>query len=557
LGPPSKKRKTAEDKEDLRWTSGGGLTEDRGQVKPTSRSAPSKGRSGGPGEETSSKRQESRTEPPPTPVTGNKKNKKKKPERIPVRKPVIVTREWLPSRLWQIKDDRLIFQPSDDVIFKCSTQLKLWSRTISFPVKPLCLVDSLSDPARLPTPAGKGNVSKEWVNFPGMMLLPRPVFDGCHAGRCDCVLHGQKHVHHRESVLADSCLRRGLLSQSDLAVTPNFKQPYVENPSHYYYWCEERRDHLLAVPQPFRNGGSWPPVYFSPAMSDCADRQATSLYYALYNAEKAKAMASIYMVPPAEWSKETHPCLGEPLEGSELWRLSHQMYGVESVPRCNYTHHPLAEKFFYLYLAADATTLQVPVLHRNPERPDLPNAAIGRVLEPFWKYGMGRVLCSVCLAAVINGDYQPVFLARTEFVRHWIGHHLSSLVAVATFSATGLNSRIYQGHSLYILALNADQQIKDMPEACPVNLSTRIEGARWTVSRVLCNILRPVQSVATPLSSDAPMPGQPKLDLSSTPPVARPGLSTASACLLDKYVEGRDTEGGKEVVEIKVKMELP
>jgi hypothetical protein len=239
-----------------------------------------------------------------------------------------------------------------------------------------------------------------------------------------------------------------------------------------------------------------------------------------------------------------------------------QMYGVESVPRCNYTHHPLAEKFFYLYLAADATTLEVPALHRNPERPDLPDAAIGRVLEPFWKYGMGRVLCSVCLAEVIDGDYQPVFLARTEFVRHWIEHHhLLSLVAVTTFSATDLNSRIYQGHCLYILALNADQQIKDMPEACPFNLSTRIEGAKWAVSRVLCNILRPVQPVATHreahLSSDAPMPGQPKLDLSSTPPVARPGLSTASACLLDKYVEGRDTEGGKEVVEIKVKMELP
>ncbi len=88
LGPPSKKRATAEDKEESRWTGGGGLKEDRGQVKPTSRSAPPQGRSGGPGEETSSKRQESRTEPTPTPVSGNKK---KKPERAPARKPVVVT----------------------------------------------------------------------------------------------------------------------------------------------------------------------------------------------------------------------------------------------------------------------------------------------------------------------------------------------------------------------------------------------------------------------------------------------------------------------------------
>jgi hypothetical protein len=187
----------------------------------------------------------------------------------------------------------------------------------------------------------------------------------------------------------------------------------------------------LAVPQPFRNGGSWTTVPLSPTLFDCSDRMATQLYFGIYNREKAKAMANIYMSPPSEWEAATYPCISEPTIGRELWRQSHLLYGVETVPRVNYCHHPMAEEFFYLFLAASCDSLLVPVIRRDPATPDLPDQIIGRLLEPFWRYGCGKVLCSVCLADVMNGEFQPMFLTSS--------------------SNTGLSSTCPR-HSVYLLA---------------------------------------------------------------------------------------------------------
>jgi hypothetical protein len=94
-------------------------------------------------------------------------------------------------------------------------------------------------------------------------------------------------------------------------------------------------------------------------------------------------------------------------------------------------------------------------------------------MEPFWRSGRGLALCSVCLAVVYNGELQPVFLTRSNFIKHWEQKHLSSLVAMSTFSGTRLNSRIYQGHVLYLLALHADysQEVIDQPLLFPTNYS--------------------------------------------------------------------------------------
>jgi hypothetical protein len=66
-----------------------------------------------------------------------------------------------------------------------------------------------------------------------------------------------------------------------------------------------------------------------------------------------------------------------------------------------------------------------------------------------------------------------VFLTRSNFIKHWEQKHLSSLVAMSTFSGTRLNSRIYQGHVLYLLALHADysQEVIDQPLLFPTNYS--------------------------------------------------------------------------------------
>jgi hypothetical protein len=381
----------------------------------------------------------------------------------------------LPTRHWGLKDGKLLYKPHQETVFQCSSTLKeekSWLRTISFPLRPVSFVDKLVRPSRLPVPQGKDNILKELAKDPGMMLKPRPKYEDCHAGSCSCVRLGQKDVHHRTSVLHDICLRDGSMTEEDLAVESRFKN-FVENPTHYYYWSEVQRDHLLAVPQPFRNNGSWAPIQYSPVLSDCSDELATQFYLDLYSKENARSIADIYMSPPSDWNPASHPCLSEPEVGSELWRHSHLLYGVESIPRSNYCHHPLAEDLFHLFLATDPNTLFVPVIQRDPAIPGLPDRIIGRLMEPFWRRGWGRALCSVCLARVCNRELVPVFLTKSEFIEHWEQKHLSSLVAMTTFSGTRLNSRIYQGHALYLLALHADysQDLTDHPFMFPTNYS--------------------------------------------------------------------------------------
>jgi hypothetical protein len=257
-------------------------------------------------------------------VTKKKRESKKK----------LVTR----SRNWYIRDGKLIYKPHRETIFQCSTTLKeerTWLRTLSFSLRPMGFVDSLLKPSKLPVPQGKDEVPKELIRHPGMMLKPRPRFEDCHSGRCSCVVHGMRDVDHRTSVLHDVCLRSGAMTEKDLAVEPRFKN-FVENPSHYYYWSVSKRDHLLGIPQPFRNNGSWTPAFFNPVLSDCSDKVAAKFYLDIYSKENARKMAHIYMTPPSEWESASHPCLGEPEVGSDLWRQSHLLYGVESVPRMNY-----------------------------------------------------------------------------------------------------------------------------------------------------------------------------------------------------------------------------
>jgi hypothetical protein len=265
-------------------------------------------------------------------VTKKKKESKKK---LVTRSPLVVTEDMLPTRHWHIRDGQLIYKPQQETVFKASSTLKeekTWLRTISFPLRPMSFVDKLIRPSRLPVPQGKDNILKELAKYPGMMLKPRPKYEDCHAGSCSCVRLGQKDVHHRTSVLHDICLRDGSITEEDLAVESRFKN-FVENPSHYYYWSEEKRDHLLAVPQPFRNNGSWVPVQYRPVLSDCSDEMAAQFYLDLYSKESARSIASIYMTPPS-WppiptpscslfSRRIRPPLAFPTESSAAsWNRS-------------------------------------------------------------------------------------------------------------------------------------------------------------------------------------------------------------------------------------------
>jgi hypothetical protein len=171
----------------------------------------------------------------------------------------------------------------------------------------------------------------------------------------------------------------------------------------------------------------------------------------------------------------------------------------------NYCQHPLSEDFFYMFLAADPSSLDVPVIQRNPSIPNLADQIIGRLLEPFWRHGCGKVLCSVCLVEACNGELQPVFLTRSEFLQHWVQKHLSSFVAVTTFSATRLNSRLYQGHALYYLVCHSDYSGNLVDS--PTQIATDFSGFQASISysNILSKAIPKLPSRQEP--APAPIPG--------------------------------------------------
>ena len=416
--------------------------------------------------------------------------------------PTIITPDMLPNSKWKIVGNDVTYTIGDETIMEFDKNIpkeKAWNKTIWFPVNPKCIVDSVSCPSKLPAPISKTNIPKECLQFPAMMMLPQPKPIKTHAGKCQCVVLGQRETYHRESVLHDSCLLDNV-TQQKMAVAPCTKEPFVENPSRFYYWNSELRDHCLALPMPFRNGTSWTPIHFSPAMSGCPNNSARKLYYGLYSTTKAKEIGAVYMRQPKEWTASNHPCLSEAPEGSELGYITSSLYGLETVPRVNYTHHPLADQHFLLFIATDPISMLVPVFLRNPDEPTLMDDAIGLMMQPFWKNALGRVLCPVCIAEDVEGELQPVFLTRSQFISHWVQLHVSSFTAVCTFSATSLNSRLYQGFVTYILAKHAalSDGLVDKPEGNPLDTPSVLKLCVFGTSTVLSKFLKPKPAPLNP-----------------------------------------------------------
>jgi hypothetical protein len=147
----------------------------------------------------------------------------------------------------------------------------------------------------------------------------------------------------------------------------------------------------------------------------------------------------------------------------------------------------------------------VPVFLRNPDEPALMDDAISRMMQPFWKNALGRALCPVCIAEDVEGELQPVFLTRSQFISHWVQLHVSSFTAICTFSATSLNSRLYQGFITYILAKHAafSDGLVDKPEGNPLDTPSVLKLCVFGTSTVLSKFLKPKPA---PLSPGAPPP---------------------------------------------------
>jgi len=238
-------------------------------------------------------------------------------------------------------------------------------------------------------------------------------------------------------------------------------------------------------------------------MSGCPNNSARKLYYGLYSTMKAKEIGAVYMRQPKEWTASNHPCLSKAPEGSELGYITSSLYGLETVPRVNYTHTtPSPTSTSCCSSPPTPSPCWCPFL-RNPDEPALMDEAIGKMMQPFWKNAHGRALCPVCIAEDVEGELQPVFLTRSQFISHWVQLHVSSFTAICTFSATSLNSRLYQGFVTYILAKHAalSDGLVDKPEGNPLDTPSVLKLCVFGTSTVLSKFLKPKPAPLDPGSS--------------------------------------------------------
>ena len=381
----------------------------------------------------------------------------------------MVTANMLPDSCWSLSE-RLVSYHGGNHRVEFSRSLPDESinqeKSVVWPSRKVLLVDNLELPA-LPLPAMEGN--EVLKKHPHLHL--KPIVGRCNHGEdgeCRCILQAIKGQYHRNTVIPELCLKNGRVKAEDLLVKPQGLATQ-ENLGHFYVADSDSNDHLLALPSPFFNNGQWANKVFMPAHASGPMDQRTALYYALYNAKRARENALLYQSPPSEWRPDQSPYFGEPAPESELGMVSKHLYGVETLQRIGYPSHPNAEPRALLFVATDWRDRKVPVYCLNRAEPLNLDSILADVLRPWYQSGQGQIVCPICLIETDqSGQATLCTLARGPFISHWREKHSQALMAISVFSGTQLNLRVHQGHLAYLLAL-ANRAGEDSPHGRAVD----------------------------------------------------------------------------------------
>ena len=410
---------------------------------------------------------------------------------------LLINSSMLPSERWYIEEGQVHFQQGMNITSFPKTlpdERAFKGRDIVFPMRTTLLVDSLMK-ATLPEPVQGGNPAL--LAHPWLCLKPQAKRCSHHSGgeqECFCFVQGMSGQYHRTVVLPDTCLKKDMLGPMEAAVAPKDLQ-LLENPARFYQWNEAAGDHLLGLPPPFLIGGRWPPIPYEPAMALTVPDNRVRLYYALYNAERFRQVASIYTRPPTEWSQAEHPTCGEPPAEGELGRITSSLYGLETLSRTGFCAHPCGEPRILLFCAVAKEDRAVPVFRTNMAMPLRVEAAVTEIIRPWYEGGQGMILCSVCLVHTSNSEpSQLMWLSRGDYIDHWEKEHVASMVASNIFSATQMHVRLHLGHLAYVLALAGVHNGEDNPRGTAVSCLAMERYGVLEHDDVLKNFLGPASN---------------------------------------------------------------
>jgi hypothetical protein len=343
--------------------------------------------------------------------------------------------------------EKCIFNATREVSWHPKKQM-----AVLHPAGSIYITSSITHPTDLPAPAPRmplGLMSNYRIVFKPFAAC----FIHSFVDQCDCLQIGLREVHHRQSVIPMYCSRRSLLLHREMEVPmPDGVERYQENPCRIFVWSDEVRAHVLGVPSPYLISVRWNPKVYKPAFASCHSNKVAKLYLSLFNPAKYRAIAAIYMQSPETWTPETHPFFSEPLEGSELYHTTRDLYGLETLFRVGLVSHPCNDTRAIIYVATDQY-LRTPVIDSTMKF--AVDDFIARVLYPFYAAGAGMVLCAVCLyrSTPHREELLPAFFNRPDFITHYRRYHWDHSITSGLANATGLGARHYQLHLLYTLCL--------------------------------------------------------------------------------------------------------
>jgi len=207
---------------------------------------------------------------------------------------------------------------------------------------------------------------------------------------CDCLAVTLLDTNHRQNILPLFCTKRIALARQDLEVPQPSVIPRVyENPSRSFIYSDKLRNHVLAVPQPFAVSVRWPAIQFYPGYATCSSPRQIRNFFALFSVEEYRTAAACYLQTPDRWDSESHPYYLEPAPDSELYNLTREVYGVETLFQISLIRHPCKVEGLKDYVATDYH-MQTPVItSRNKFMLD---DVIVYALKPFYLAGEGRAV---------------------------------------------------------------------------------------------------------------------------------------------------------------------
>ncbi len=170
---------------------------------------------------------------------------------------------------------------------------------------------------------------------------------------------------------------------------PSYIPPFYENPSRSFIYSDELRNHILAVPQPFAVSARWPAKQFCPGYATCSSPRQIWNFFALFSAEEYRTASAWYLQTPDRWDSESHPYYSEPAPDSELYNLTREVYGVETLFQISLIRHPCKVEGLKDYVATNYH-MQTPVI--TAVNKFMLDDVIVYALKPFYLAGEGRAL---------------------------------------------------------------------------------------------------------------------------------------------------------------------